>query len=153
MTHRPTSAELLTRTHRESGLTWDQLARYFGVSRRAVHLWAAGGRMSATNEELLAHLVFAVDRLYEGCTEDTHIFLPYRDGVFVVPIDAVEFSSWVYFGLINYINWCARRLHIENASVTFASDAEEHSELSAALTEIDQTLAKMYEKSMENSDS
>lgn len=54
-------AELLVETREASGLTWDQLARYFGVSRRAVHLWAAGGRMSATNEELLAHLVRAVD--------------------------------------------------------------------------------------------
>jgi DNA-binding transcriptional regulator YiaG len=54
-------AELLVETREASGLTWDQLARYFGVSRRAVHLWAAGGRMSAANEELLAHLVRAVD--------------------------------------------------------------------------------------------
>ena len=54
-------AELLVETRDASGLTWDQLARYFGVSRRAVHLWAAGGRMSAANEELLAHLVRAVD--------------------------------------------------------------------------------------------
>lgn len=54
-------AERLVETREASGLTWDQLARYFGVSRRAVHLWAAGGRMSAANEELLAHLVRAVD--------------------------------------------------------------------------------------------
>jgi len=54
-------AELLVETREASGLTWDQLARYFGVSRRSVHLWAAGGRMSAANEELLAHLVRAVD--------------------------------------------------------------------------------------------
>lgn len=54
-------AELLVETREASGLTWDQLARYFGVSRRAVHLWVAGGRLSAANEELLAHLVRAVD--------------------------------------------------------------------------------------------
>lgn len=53
-------AELLAEIREISGLTWDQLARYFGVSRRAVHLWAAGGRMSAANEELLAHLVRSV---------------------------------------------------------------------------------------------
>ena len=51
-----TPSELLAQTREASGLTWDQLARYFGVSRRSVHLWAAGGRMSAANEELLAHL-------------------------------------------------------------------------------------------------
>lgn len=59
----PTSAELVARVHDDSGLTWDQLARYFGVSRRAVHLWAAGGRMSASNEELLMHLVDIVDSM------------------------------------------------------------------------------------------
>lgn len=59
----PTSAELVARVHDDSGLTWDQLARYFGVSRRAVHLWVAGGRMSASNEELLMHLVEVVESL------------------------------------------------------------------------------------------
>lgn len=36
-----------------SGLTWEQLARLFGVSRRAVHLWASGGRMNNPHAELL----------------------------------------------------------------------------------------------------
>ena len=36
-----------------SGLSWEQLARLFGVSRRAAHLWAAGNAMSAPNEEHL----------------------------------------------------------------------------------------------------
>jgi DNA-binding transcriptional regulator YiaG len=49
--------------HQQSGLTWDQLARLFGVSRRAVHLWATGSRMNATNSELLAELVNIVDSL------------------------------------------------------------------------------------------
>lgn len=56
-----TPAAILVDAHEASGLTWDQLARYFGVSRRAVHLWAAGGRMSAANEEALAALARAVD--------------------------------------------------------------------------------------------
>jgi hypothetical protein len=51
----------LAQTHEASGLTWEQIARYFGVSRRAVHLWASGGRMTASNEELLIHLVRAVE--------------------------------------------------------------------------------------------
>lgn len=55
------TALLLAETHETSGLTWEQIARYFGVSRRAVHLWASGGRMTASNEELLAHLVRAVE--------------------------------------------------------------------------------------------
>lgn len=54
------AASLLAEAHEVSGLTWEQIARYFGVSRRAVHLWASGGRMTASNEEFLVHLVRAV---------------------------------------------------------------------------------------------
>lgn len=39
-----------------SGLTWDQLAGLFGVSRRAVHGWAAGARLNAHHSELLTWL-------------------------------------------------------------------------------------------------
>lgn len=60
---RRSTAQLITEMHEASGLTWDQIARYFGVSRRAVHLWASGGRMTASNEELLTHLVRAVQAL------------------------------------------------------------------------------------------
>jgi hypothetical protein len=49
--------------HRESGLTWDQLGRIFGVSRRAVHLWATGGRMNASHAETLAELLAIVRTL------------------------------------------------------------------------------------------
>lgn len=43
-----------------SGLTWDQLARLFGVSRRAVHLWASGGRMNSYHAERLNQIVTIV---------------------------------------------------------------------------------------------
>ncbi len=55
------TASVLAETREVSGLTWEQIAKYFGVSRRAVHLWASGGRMTASNEELLAHIVRAVE--------------------------------------------------------------------------------------------
>jgi hypothetical protein len=47
----------LTALRRVSGLTWDQVARLFGVSRRSVHFWASGAPMSAAHEEHLHHLV------------------------------------------------------------------------------------------------
>lgn len=47
------TAATLKEVRERAGLTWDQIARLFGVSRRAVHLWAAGGRMTAANEETL----------------------------------------------------------------------------------------------------
>ncbi len=43
--------------HDESGLTWDQLGRLFGVSRRTVHLWASGSGMNAVNAETLYDLI------------------------------------------------------------------------------------------------
>ncbi|MBW0255865.1 hypothetical protein [Cellulomonas sp. PS-H5] len=43
-----------------SGLTWDQLGRVFGVSRRAVHLWANGGRMNEGNAAVLREFSRAV---------------------------------------------------------------------------------------------
>jgi len=48
--------EMVAWLHRESGLTWDQLARTLGVSRRSVHAWAAGQRVSGTNLERLSHV-------------------------------------------------------------------------------------------------
>jgi DNA-binding transcriptional regulator YiaG len=39
-----------------SGLTWEQLSKVFGVSRRAVHLWSSGKPMNAKHEELLFSL-------------------------------------------------------------------------------------------------
>jgi len=50
------ASELVQRVHLDSGLTWEQLARLFGVSRRSLHLWASGGRLNAANEEFLVEL-------------------------------------------------------------------------------------------------
>lgn len=47
-----------------SGLTWDQLGKVFGVSRRAVHMWANGGRLNETNARHL-HEFSAVIRKFE----------------------------------------------------------------------------------------
>lgn len=38
---------------RISGLTWEQLAELFGVSRRSVHFWASGKPLNAANEQRL----------------------------------------------------------------------------------------------------
>ncbi len=38
---------------RISGLTWEQLAQLFEVSRRSVHFWASGKSRNATNERRL----------------------------------------------------------------------------------------------------
>ena len=53
----------ITQLHDRSGLTWEQLARMFGVSRRALHHWADGGRMTAAQQDLAVRLLRTVDSL------------------------------------------------------------------------------------------
>ena len=54
---RPAStANQIMMLHESSGLTWDQIARLFNVSRRTVHNWAGGARLNAANIELLARV-------------------------------------------------------------------------------------------------
>ncbi|TFD74874.1 hypothetical protein E3T54_13065 [Cryobacterium sp. Sr8] len=56
-------ASLVLALHEESGLTWDQIARLLGVSRRAVHMWGSGGNLNAQNYESLAKLVALIRTL------------------------------------------------------------------------------------------
>ena len=58
-----TDGETVSRLHQISGLTWEQLARVFGVSRRTLHMWAAGARMNAVNSETLHHVLARVESL------------------------------------------------------------------------------------------
>lgn len=46
-----------------SGLTWDQLGKVFGVSRRAVHMWANGGRLNEVNAQRLREFASIIQRL------------------------------------------------------------------------------------------
>lgn len=48
---------------RVSGLTWEQLAQVFGVSRRSVHFWASGRPMNSANEQ---HLLKVLDIVREA---------------------------------------------------------------------------------------
>ncbi len=56
--------------HEDSGLTWDQLAKLFNVSRRAVHQWAVGGRMNTTNVTRLQELTRVVAGLAGSSATD-----------------------------------------------------------------------------------
>lgn len=51
---RKSLAEQVKQIKERGSYTWDQVAKMFGVSRRTVHLWASGGRISAPNEEAIA---------------------------------------------------------------------------------------------------
>jgi DNA-binding transcriptional regulator YiaG len=51
---------------RFSGLTWEQLARLFSVSRRSLHFWASGKAMTPANEEHLQRLLAVVRKIDRG---------------------------------------------------------------------------------------
>lgn len=59
----PKTSDLVRQLHDESGLTWEQLAKLFWVSRRAVHHWAVGGTMNAANIRRLNQLLGIVRQL------------------------------------------------------------------------------------------
>jgi transcriptional regulator with XRE-family HTH domain len=54
---------------RRSGLTWEQLSRLFGVSRRSLHFWASGKTMTPANEEHLERLLAVFRRIDRGSPE------------------------------------------------------------------------------------
>jgi len=70
-----TNARLLEQLRSQSGLTWEQIARLFNVSRRSIHLWLAGGRMSAGNEERLVRIEQYVSSLSGTPDEKRHQLL------------------------------------------------------------------------------
>jgi len=68
-------AELVKWIKDQSGLTWDQIARAFDVSRRAVHLWANGGRVSAGNAEAIQSFAALVRRANAATPEEARTLL------------------------------------------------------------------------------
>lgn len=64
------SSALVTALHDESGLTWEQLARMLGVTRRSLHSWAAGTRISNVNLESVSRALSQVRALKGRTPED-----------------------------------------------------------------------------------
>jgi transcriptional regulator with XRE-family HTH domain len=60
---------------RLSGFTWEQLARLFGVSRRALHFWASGKQMSPGNEEHLQRILAVVRKIDRGSANTNRTLL------------------------------------------------------------------------------
>lgn len=66
----PSTPEVTQRAINElrrlSGLTWDQLAKLFNVSRRSLHSWASGERLRSFNEENLHRLLGTIQYIDRG---------------------------------------------------------------------------------------
>jgi DNA-binding transcriptional regulator YiaG len=67
---------------RLTGLTWEQLAKLFNVSRRTLHFWASGKRLNSFNEEQLNLLLDTIRYIDRGSASlNRNLFLmPFRDG-------------------------------------------------------------------------
>lgn len=81
------AGDAIAELRRLSGLTWDQLARLFDVSRRSLHFWASGKPSTPANEERLQRLVAVLRKIDRGTGPATRAVLvtPLRDGR--LPVD------------------------------------------------------------------
>lgn len=71
----------ITELRRISGLTWDELATLFGVSRRSVHFWASGKPLNAANEQRLMRVLRIVRSAHRDDARATRTaLLESRDG-------------------------------------------------------------------------
>ncbi|MGH9623086.1 MAG: helix-turn-helix domain-containing protein [Bryobacteraceae bacterium] len=83
----PTLSAVLAELRRRSGLTWDQLARLCGVSRRSVHLWASGEKPSGDHQERLMRLVETIRYVDRGSAPSTRAALITPLGSGAIPFD------------------------------------------------------------------
>ena len=61
---RPKSdSELVISLHDRSGLTWEQLAKTIGVSRRSLHMWAAGSTVTRAHRVAMERLDRLIARI------------------------------------------------------------------------------------------
>lgn len=82
------SASLLKSIRQSAGFTWEQLARIFGVSRRAVHHWASGERMSSHHEALLREFGAMVAAVATANPQETRAALLAPDASGVSAVDS-----------------------------------------------------------------
>lgn len=100
---------------RLSGLTWDQLARLFGVSRRSLHFWASGKLLNASNEERLRRVLAVIRTGDRGfAAKNRTLLLEDRDGV--VPFDLLARGEYDAFAALIGAGRCLQRPEISPLS-------------------------------------
>jgi DNA-binding transcriptional regulator YiaG len=102
--------------HRLSGLTWDQLARLFDVSRRSLHFWASGKSLNAANEEHLQQILTVIRNIDRGNAKENRSVLlsELPDGT--VPFDML--SAEDYEGVIEKLGISFPRMIRKTATTT-----------------------------------
>jgi DNA-binding XRE family transcriptional regulator len=61
-----TTQQTVNELRKISGLTWEQLAQLFDVSRRSIHFWASGQQLLAKNEAKLNQILDTVQYISRG---------------------------------------------------------------------------------------
>ena len=79
---------------RTSGLAWEQLARLFAVSRRALHFWASGKPMTPSNEEHLQRLLAVVGKIDRGSAQANRAALLGASEGGIIPLDLLAAGSY-----------------------------------------------------------
>jgi DNA-binding transcriptional regulator YiaG len=102
--------------HRLTGLTWDQLARLFDVSRRSLHFWASGKALNSANEEHLQQILAVIRNIDRGNARENRSVLlsELRDGT--VPFDML--SAKDYEGVIEKLGISFPRKNRKVATTT-----------------------------------
>lgn len=85
-----TSAEMVLEIHDRSGLTWEQIARALGVSKRAALMWARGAQVSAANLDNLSSLRAVVNEFAGMTVDETRMRLVTSNDASVSPL-----ATWV----------------------------------------------------------
>lgn len=85
-----TTGSAIAELRRRSGLTWEQMARLFCVSRRAMHFWASGKAMAMMNEEHLHRILSLVRRVDQGSPNVNRAVLLQGDESGVTPFDLLR---------------------------------------------------------------
>src|ERR1035441_737266 len=62
----PDLAKSVRSLRQRSGLTWDELARVFGVTRRTLYNWSIGGQVSSAHAQTLARVIGLVHEVDTG---------------------------------------------------------------------------------------
>jgi hypothetical protein len=88
------SASAILEIRRRSGLTWDELADLFEVSRRSVHHWANGKPVSASHHRQIARMLTAIRALDRGEAARTRNFLRAADASGHSPLELLSASEF-----------------------------------------------------------
>ena len=83
----------ISELRRLAGLTWEQLARVFGVARRSLHFWASGKPINATNEERLRRLLAVLRQADRGTAQENRAML-LRDHDGTIPLDLLTMGRY-----------------------------------------------------------